>query len=754
MTDTQNRTVFRTCPLCEATCGLEITVNPQEQVVRIRGDQKDVFSHGFICPKGSTLKQLHEDPDRLRRPLVKRDGKHVEVSWEEAWQVVNDGLMGVIERHGRGALSAYLGNPNAHNLGPQLFSAVMLRSMGSRNVFSASTVDQVPKHVAGGLMFGTPQSIPVPDVDHTDYLMMLGANPYASNGSLCTSPDFPGRIQAIRARGGKVVVVDPRRTKTAEESDEWISIRPGTDGLFLAAMVNVMFAENLVSIEPRIASLLNGVDELRDAVAAFTPAAVQEVTGVSAETTARLARELCGAPTAAVYGRIGVNTVEFGTTNAWLIDAINVLTGNIDSRGGAMFTTPGTGSSTTRGAAGKGKGFAMGRGHSRVSNKPEVLGEYPVAVLAEEITTPGENQVRALITVAGNPVLSTPHSNQLDAALAELEFMVSIDIYLNETTRHADVILPPPSALEKDHYDVGLYIYAVRNIANYSVPVLQKDDASPEEHEILLKLAGILQGLGPDNDPLALEEQTIYAMVTGAVSNSGSNIHGRDADEILNMLSAGGRRGTARNLDFALQTGPYGAAFGANPGGLSLDVLLANPHGVDLGALEPKMPEMLRTPSGRIELSPEVFINDLKRLKESMVDVDLDQMLLVGRRDLKSNNSWMHNIKVLTKGSLSCTAHIHPNDAARIGAVTGTALRIASRVGEVQVPAEVTDSVRPGVVSLPHGWGHSVPGTKMSVAGEKAGVNSNILTDDQVLDPLSGNAVLSAIPVTVEVVGA
>ena len=754
MTDTQNRTVFRTCPLCEATCGLEISVNPQEQVVRIRGDRDDVFSHGFICPKGSTLKQLHEDPDRLRKPLVKRDGKHVEVSWEEAWQVVNDGLMGVIERHGRGALSAYLGNPNAHNLGPQLFSAVMLRSMGSRNVFSASTVDQVPKHVAGGLMFGTPQSIPVPDVDHTDYLMMLGANPYASNGSLCTSPDFPGRIQAIRARGGKVVVVDPRRTKTAEESDEWISIRPGTDGLFLAAMVNVMFAENLVSIEPRIASLLNGVDELRDAVAAFTPAAVQEVTGISAETTSRLARELCGAPTAAVYGRIGVNTVEFGTTNAWLIDAINVLTGNIDSRGGAMFTTPGTGSSTTRGAAGKGKGFAMGRGHSRVSNKPEVLGEYPVAVLAEEITTPGENQVRALITVAGNPVLSTPHSNQLDAALAELEFMVSIDIYLNETTRHADVILPPPSALEKDHYDVGLYIYAVRNIANYSVPVLQKDDASPEEHEILLKLAGILQGLGPDNDPLALEEQTIYAMVTGAVSNSGSNIHGRDADEILNMLSAGGRRGTARNLDFALQTGPYGAAFGANPGGLSLDVLLANPHGVDLGALEPKMPEMLRTPSGRIELSPEVFINDLKRLKESMNGVDLDQMLLVGRRDLKSNNSWMHNIKVLTKGSLSCTAHIHPNDAARIGAVTGTALRIASRVGEVQVPAEVTDSVRPGVVSLPHGWGHSVPGTKMSVAGEKAGVNSNILTDDQVLDPLSGNAVLSAIPVTVEVVGA
>ncbi len=752
MTDAATRTAIRTCPLCEATCGLEITVGPNEQVVRIRGDQKDVFSHGFICPKGSTLKQLHEDPDRLRAPLVKKNGVHVEVSWDEAWREVEKGLTGVIERHGRGALSAYLGNPNAHNLGPQLYSSVMLKSMGSRNIFSASTVDQMPMHVSGGYMFGTAQSIPVPDIDHTDYLMMLGANPYASNGSLCTAPDFPGRIQAIRARGGKVVVVDPRRTKTAEESDEWVSIRPGTDGLFMAAMLNVMFAENIAAIEPRIANLTNGVDELKAAVAPFTPEAVADATGISATDIVRLARELCAAETSAVYGRIGVHTVSFGTTHAWLVNVLNIVTGNFDKRGGAMFTTPVAGSATTRGEGGRGKGFQTGRGHSRVSKRPEALGEYPVAVLAEEITTPGENQIRAAITVGGNPVMSTPHSKQLDEALADLEFMVSVDIYLNETTRHADVILPPPSALEKDHYDIGLYTYAVRNVGNYSQPVLKKDDSQPDEWEIILKLGGILQGLGADCDVSALDDNMIAAMVSSAVANSSSPVSGRDADEILAMLSRDGRRGTARTLDFILQTGPYGAAFGANDKGVSLDMLIANPHGVDMGALEPRVPEVLRTPSGRIELSPPQLINDMNRLRESLPAMASQQMVLVGRRELKSNNSWMHNIKVLTKGSLSCTAHVHPDDAHRLGVANGAPVRITSRVGSIEIPAEVTDAVRPGVVSVPHGWGHGVPGTRMAVAAEKAGVNSNILTDDKEMDPLSGNAVLNAIPVTVEAV--
>jgi anaerobic selenocysteine-containing dehydrogenase len=515
----------------------------------------------------------------------------------------------------------------------------------------------------------------------------------------------------------------------------------------MSALLHVMFAEGIAKIEPRIASLANGIEELKAAVAPFSPSAVTALTGVPEEDIVRIARELCAAPTAAVYGRIGVNTVSFGTTNAWLVNVLNIVTGNFDKRGGAMLTTPLAGSATTRGTAGKGKGFATGRGHSRVSKKPEVLGEYPVAVLGEEMLTPGENQIRAAITVGGNPVMSTPHSAQLDTAFAGLEFMVSVDIYLNETTRHADVILPSPSALEKDHYDLGLYTYAVRNVGNYSQPVLKKNDDQPDEWEILVKLGGILQGLGADCDVAAIDDNIIAAAVTSAVANSSSPISGRDADEILALLSKDGRRGTARMLDFMLQVGPYGAAFGTNANGISLDVMLANPHGVDMGPLEPRFPEALRTPSGRIEVSPPQLMEDMKRLYASLSSPQSD-MVLVGRRELKSNNSWMHNIKVLTKGSLSCTAHVHPHDAQRFGLSNGSTVRITSRVGSIDVPVEITDAVRQGVVSVPHGWGHGVPGTRMGVAAEKAGVNSNILTDDKEIDPLSGNAVLNAIPVT------
>ena len=749
MAMTGNRIALRTCPLCEATCGLEITVGPGEQIVRIRGDKDDVFSQGFICPKGSTLKQLHEDPDRLRKPMVKKNGVHVEVEWDEAWRAVADGLSNVVDKHGRQSLAVYGGNPGAHNLGSMIYNGVVYRSTGSHQKFSASTVDQIPKHVAGGYMFGTPQSIPVPDVDHTDYLVLLGANPWASNGSLCTAPGFPDRIERIRARGGKVVTIDPRRTKTAENSDQWIAVRPGTDGLLVAAVINVLFAENLTRMEPRIQSLTNGVDELRAAVAAHTPESVAKATGVDAGVIRTLAREIAAAPTAAVYGRIGVNAVEFGTLNAWLIDALNVLTGNIDRRGGAMFTMPATGSATTRGQAGKGKGFVIGRGHSRVGNKPEAMGEYPVAILAEEITTPGEGRIRGFICLAGNPILSTPHSMQLEAALEDLEFMVSVDIYLNETSRHADVILPAPSALQKEHYDIGLYTYAIRNVANFSDRVLPLTEGQPDEWEILAKLGGILQGLGPDVSADDVDDQMLRQSIGAAVASPGSPAFGRDVEEVHSLLSAGGRRGPSRHLDLMLQTGPYGAGFGSNPGGLSLQTLIDNPHGVDLGPLEPRMPEMLRTQSGMIELAPKLFIDELDRLAQKKPEFESDGMLLVGRRELKSNNSWMHNLRVLTKGSLSCTLHVHPDDAARIGVADGGSVRVRSRVGEVTVPVTVTDAVRPGVVSLPHGWGHGVRGTRLGVAAEKPGVNSNVLTDDRILDPLSGNAALNAIPVAI-----
>ena len=748
------RTAYRTCPLCEATCGLEITLKPDgaggEAVQRIRGDMNDVFSKGFICPKGSTLKHLHEDPDRLRVPMAKRDGVHVEVTWEEAWSEIEAGLGGVIERHGRSSLAVYGGNAGAHSLSSMMYLRTLLTGLGTRNRYSASTVDQMPRHVAAGHVFGSPVAVPVPDLDRTDHLLILGANPYASNGSMCTAPDFPGRIERIRERGGKVVVVDPRRSRTAEEADEWIAIRPGSDALLLAAMCNVLVAEGLVDVGPHVAEYLNGLEEFSVAIAPFTPESVVAATGVAAQAIRTLARELAAATTASVYGRIGTTTTEFGSTATWLIDALNILTGNLDRPGGAMFAMPVAGGATTRGKRGSGRGFAIGRGQTRVSGHPEVMGEYPVGALAEEITTPGDGQLRAMITVGGNPLRSNPNSELLAEAFDDLEFMVSVDLYLNETTRHADVILPSPSQLQRSHYDLLLLQFGVRNIANYSEPVLPLD-GQPDEWEVISKLTLVAQGMGVDADPALADDRAVDAMVRGAVRSEHSGLHGRDADEILAELNASGRVGPERMLDFMLRSGPFGDGFGAEPEGTSLDDLLDRPHGRDFGALEPRLPEILRTPSGKVELAPAAFIDDLDRLAAAVPGLVDRGLVLVGRRHLRSNNSWMHNINVLVKGKPRCTLHVHPDDAVSLGLADGGAATITSRVGSVTAPVEVTDSITPGVVSLPHGWGHDAPGAQMRVAAEHAGVNSNVLTDHEAMDPLSGTTVLNGIPVDVVV---
>ena len=441
-------TAYRTCPLCEAGCGLEITVQGGH-VKRIRGDRDDVFSHGFICPKGSTLKQLHEDPDRVRAPLVRRDGEFVEVSWDEAFAEIERRLTPIVERHGRDAVAVYLGNPNAHSLAGMLYGKALVKAVGSRNVYTASTVDQRPKELAAALMFGGPLIVPVPDIDRTDFLLILGANPYASNGSLATAPDWPGRLEALRSRGGKLVVVDPRRSRTAQEADEWIAVRPGSDPLLLAAMVRVLLDERLVDLGD-VAPFVEGVERLGPALAAFGPDDVADVTGVEAATIRRLARELAAAPRAAVYGRIGTTTAEFGTVASWLVDVLNICTGNLDRAGGAMFTTPAVAGANTHGAPRVGRGVRPNHPRSRVRELPGTFGELPAVCLAEEIETPGNGQIKALVCVAGNPVLSLPNGERLDAALGSLELMVSVDIYRNETSRHADVILPAPSALEKD----------------------------------------------------------------------------------------------------------------------------------------------------------------------------------------------------------------------------------------------------------------------------------------------------------------
>jgi anaerobic selenocysteine-containing dehydrogenase len=749
------RTAIRTCPLCEAGCGLAITVR-DETVVRIRGDMDDVFSKGYICPKGSTLKQLHEDPDRLRQPLVKRNGVHVEVSWDEAWQAVDLGLRGVIERHGRESIGAYLGNPGAHNLAAMTFNRVLLTAIGSRQRFSASSVDQVPKQVSAGFMFGTAISVPVPDLDRTDYVLMLGANPYASNGSLATAPDWPGRLEAIRARGGKIVVVDPRRSRTAESADEWLAIRPGADALLLAAMVTAVFEAGRAAPGEHLAGHLNGLEDVHQGLAEFTPERVERQVGIDATTIRRIAMELCDAQRAVVYGRIGTTTVSFGTTASWLVDVLNVVTGNLDKEGGAMFPLPVAAGPTTRGKSGSGKGFKTGRGKTRVRGFPEALGEYPAALMAEEITTPGAGQIRAMVVVGGNPVRSTPNSKQLAGAFDSLEFMVSVDIYLNETSRHADVILPAPSHLQRSHYDLALLNFALRSVANYSEPVFELPPGTPDEWEILARLAGIAQGLGPDADPAAVDDVTIRSLIDSAVRDESCVIHGRSADHIYDALSGaanGSLRGPDRILDLLLRIGPFGDGFGANPAGVSVAMLKRHPHGVDFGALRPRIPEVLRTPSGKVELAPAELLADLPRLRASL-GTDPEQMLLVGRRHLRSNNSWMHNIRVLVKGKPRCTLQMHPDDAARIGVTDGSPVRVTSRVGSVIAPAEITDGIRPRVVSLPHGWGHDEPGTRQSVAREYAGVNSNVLTDHEAIDPLSGNAVLNGIPVTLSSVAA
>jgi anaerobic selenocysteine-containing dehydrogenase len=742
------RLAYRTCPLCEATCGLELHLDDADELTLVRGDRDDVFSRGYICPKGSALKALEADPDRVRAPQLRRDDGWHTVSWDDAYAAIERGFLPLLEEHGRDAVALYLGNPNAHNLGPQIYGRVLIQALGSANVFSASTVDQMPKQVSSGLMFGGGLTVPVPDLDRTDYLLVLGANPFASNGSLMTAPDVPGRLRALRARGGRLVVVDPRRSKTAEEADEHLFIRPGTDAHFLFGLVNVLFAEQRVRLR-NAEGHVRGVDEVAALATDFTPEAVAPVCGIDPETIRRIARDLATTDRAAVYARIGTCTQEFGTLASWLVDVVNTLAGHLDREGGAMFTRAAT--STVRGEQGGGRGVRFGRRHSRVRELPEVFGELPVSTLADEIETPGEGQVRGLVTVAGNPVLSTPDSARLDRAFASLEFMVSIDIYRNETTRHADVILPAPPTLARSHYDVALLSLAVRNVANYSPPVVDLRPGELSEWEIILRLAAVLAGQGGSAESAAaLDDLALATVVRKAVARG--PIEGMDADDVITRLSEGGRRGPERILDLMLRTGPYGDRFGA-PGhedGLSLAVLEANPHGVDLGPLTPRLPGVLGTPSAQVELAPESIVADVTTRLRPSLETRADGLVLVGRRDLRSNNSWMHNLEILVKGKARCTLHVHPDDARRLGLVDGATARVRSRVGQVEIPVEVTDGIMPGVVSIPHGWGHGTPATHLAVAERHPGVNTNVLTDATAMDPLSGNAVLNGIPVTVE----
>jgi anaerobic selenocysteine-containing dehydrogenase len=714
-------THYRTCNLCEAMCGVEVEIDGDE-VVSIRGDEDDVFSRGHICPKATALKDLYDDPDRLKQPVRRVGDRWEPMSWDDAFAEVVDRIEKIQDEHGRDAVGVYLGNPNAHNFGTMVFGPPFLRTLGSKNRFSATSCDQLPLMMASYFMFGHQLLFPVPDVDRTDFMMLIGANPLASNGSIMAAPGIKKRLEAISKRGGKVVVVDPRRCETARVADEHLFIQPGTDALFLLGMLHEVCAAGIDL--GRISDSVKNADRILELAKAYPPEQTEAITGVPAETVKRLARELRAAPKGVLYGRVGACTQEFGTLCMWLINVLNAVTGNLDEPGGSMFASPAIEVRGTVGGFGAGRG-SFGRWKSRVRGFPEFGGELPSAAMAEEMLTEGDGQIRAMITIAGNPVLSTPNGGQLDRAYASLDFSVSIDFFINETSRHADIILPPVSPIQRSHYDLALYLTAVRNVAKYSPPAFPSKEGELDDWQILSELSARLS----------------------------AHRHGKLSKQYL-TARASQKAGPERVLDLGLRLGAYGKRFNPLGTGLSLGTLKKNPHGIDLGPMQSTVPDVLPEKHGPVDLAPDLFIEDLDRLRARFLSPGYapadGQLLLIGRRQLRSNNSWMHNSQRLMKGKPRCTAMINPSDAERIGVKSGDPVTLSSRVGQVTAPAEVTDDMMAGVVSLPHGFGHGRDGVQLQVATSSPGVSVNDLTDDEFTDALSGNAAFSGVPVTLK----
>lgn len=697
------KTHYRACHLCEAICGLVIETEGAD-IVSIKGDKSDPLSRGHICPKAVALRDLHEDPDRLRMPVKRlRDeagqDSWQEISWDEALDTTASRLAQIIIDHGEHAVGIYMGNPSVHNYGMMTHQGNLFQHIRSNNRFSATSVDQLPHHLTSLWLYGHKLLIPVPDVDHTDYLLMLGANPLASNGSIWTVPDVKKRLKTLTARDGKLVVVDPRRTETAAIASEHQFIRPGTDALFLLALLNTVFRENLGN--PGVLdAFTSGLDEVAGAIEDFTPEFAAAHTGVEANAIVRIAREFAAADKAVCYGRMGVSTQAYGALCQWVIQLINIATGNLDRPGGSLFASPAVDTLMTSSPGGHGRHL------SRVRKLPEFDRELPAACLAEEISTPGQGQIRALFTGAGNPVLSTPNGRHLDGAMETLEFMVSLDPYINETTRHADIILPPTSALEHDHYDVSFHLFAVRNTARFNEAVFDKPAGSLHDWEIFNQLG-----------------------------NRVAKLLDRSQQPVMPPYEI---------IDLGLQMGPHSSA------GLSLEQLRQSPSGIDLGPLRSQLPERLATPQKTICCDVPEAMADLHRLLAEFQQPDASDFRLIGRRHVRSNNSWMHNYHRLVKGRDRCTLMMHPQDMAKQGIEPGGWATLSSRVGSVVVAVELSEDMMPGVVSLPHGYGHDRHGVRLQIAATHAGVSCNDVTDEQYLDVLSGNAALNGVPVAID----
>ncbi|WP_046787763.1 molybdopterin oxidoreductase family protein [Pseudomonas putida] len=692
----------RACHLCEAICGLNIEVSHESdgeaRISAIKGDPLDPFSRGHICPKAVALQDIQDDPDRLRQPHRRVGERWQAISWEEAFALAADKLWSIQQAHGRNAVAVYQGNPSVHNYGLMTHSNYFLGLLKTRNRFSATSVDQLPQHLTSYLMYGHGLLLPIPDIDHTDFMLILGGNPLASNGSIMTVPDVEKRLKALKARGGQLVVVDPRRSETAAMADRHLFVRPGGDAALLCGLLNTLFDEGLA----RGSHLpVNGLEQVRTAIKPFTAEAMSAQCGIDAASIRQLARDFAAADKAVCYGRMGVSTQAFGTLCHWLVQVINLVTGNLDRRGGALCTEPAVDlvASTS--------GGHFNAWQSRVSGLPEYGGELPVAALAEEMLTPGEGQVRALVTVAGNPVLSTPNGRQLDAALQGLEFMLSIDLYINETTRHADLILPSTSALENDHYDSTFNLLAVRNVTRFNRAILAKPAGALHDWEIFVGLA---------------------------------QAFAKRAELELKPTMA-----PAQMIDLALRKGRYGDE---SPRKLSLETLDQYPHGLDLGPLGANLRERLATASNAVEAAPQVVLEDLRRLADCVPAVAGD-LLLIGRRHVRSNNSWMHNYHRLVKGKPRHQLLMHPQDMRQRQLEDGQRVRIRSRTGDLEVEVQACEDIMPGVVSLPHGFGHGRQGVNLQIAQAQPGISANDLTDERLRDAVSGNAALNGVPVHV-----
>ena len=739
------KTVHRVCPFCEATCGLAVEVQG-EAIIAVRGDKNDPFSRGYICPKAYGLKELYHDPDRLRRPIRRRRREWEEITWEQAYDEVASRLIAVRERYGNDAIGMYSGNPVVHDLGALLYRTVLRRALNSKSLFNAAAIDTLPKIVQTGLMFGGPfpSAVPIPDIDRTAYLLIVGANPAVSHGSLMTMSNAPGRLKAILQRGGKVVVIDPRRTETAKIASEHHFIRPGGDAAFLLAIVHTLFDEGLVKLGAA-AGLVDGLDTVRAAASAFAPESVAGYCGIAAPVIRRIAREMSASDSAACYGRLGTCVQEFGTLTSWGCDLVNVLTGNLDRPGGVMFPMP---AASLDAALPKRKGFKMARWSSRVGGQPEVEGMIPSSTMADEMLTPGDGQVRAMIRLMTNPLRSALHSARLETAFAGLDFLVAIDFYVNETTRYADVILPTPSPAELASYELGFYHLSVRNVAKWSQAVVSPPRGAPETWQVLSTLSARLMGLQGGSEKNV--DDFIFRRLAEGVVREDDRWPGLTVEEIVGTL--GECVGPERIVDLLLRIGAHGDGFGRKPEGLTLAKVQASTHGIDLGPLQPRLPDIINTVGGMIELAPSMLLGDLARLRNRMMEPGRS-MVLIGRRDLRTSNSFMHNLPALVKGPNRCTLQISPQDAAEIGAKNGSLVRVTSRVGSVVAPVEVTEDLMPGVVSLPHGWGHDVEDSRLTVAKAHPGVNTNVLTDDQAYDTPSGTAVLFGTPVSVGLTG-